>query len=490
MIQTTRTTDALMAESRNRDHSMKRLDRPGFGFAGKRVHLIGIGGSGMSGAAGILLQSGAVVSGSDLRPFHGMEALAARGVQVHASHHERNVPPKIDLVVYSAAIPESNVELRQARFAGCRVIRYAELLGELMGVRLGVAIAGTHGKSTTTALCAHLFRTAGLDPSFVVGGRCPQLGGGSGVGVGPHFIVESCEFNRSFLSLKPRSAAILNIEADHLDYYRDIDEIEGAFGAFAKLVPSDGLLVVNHDDPCSRRAAKGASAHVETFGFDDGATWQAGRLEVVAGRYTFEILYEGRHLFRTSLGLAGRHNVSNALAAVSLAWHAGVGREELKSGLQSFAGVDRRMSLVGRLGGVTVVDDYAHHPTEVRQTLRTVREQYSPKRVWAVFQPHQHSRTRILMNEFAASFGEADRVVVPDIYGSRDTAADVAGVRAGELVDRLTGAGVHAFHKPSLAEVVTFVLDNLGDGDAVVTMGAGDVWKVADALVERLEGTR
>lgn len=471
-----------IAPARNRPRRAPEND-----FVGKHVHMIGIGGCGMRGAAGLLLRCGAVVTGSDRESFEGRGEMVRSGMTINVGQKASNVPDGADLVVVSSAVPETNEELMAARSRGCRVIRYSELLGELMQVRKGVAVAGTHGKSTSAALCAHLFRVSGLDPSFVIGANVPQLGGGSGVGMGEHMIVEACEFGRSFLDMRPASAAILNVEEDHLDCYRDLSDIVEAFGAFARSVPADGLIVANHEDRNVSAAIAGVSARVETFGFEADATWWATNMSVDQGRYSFDVLYESQRLFRTSLVIAGRHNVSNALAAVALAWNAGASRELIAEALRTFEGVDRRMSLRAEAGGVTVVDDYAHHPTEIRVTLAALRDRYAPKRVWVVFQPHQHSRTRILMDDFADSFGDADEVIIPDIYGSRDTELEIKRTGSHLLVSQIQENGGAVRYVPRLSDIAVILDREMSPGDLIVTMGAGDVWKLADELVERLQ---
>ncbi len=456
-------------------------------FAGKRVHLIGVGGCGMRGAAALLLKQGAIVSGSDRAVFEGQDDLIASGATITIGQQAANLPAHPDMVVHSAAVPGSNPELSAARARGCRVLKYAELLGEIMRFRTGIAIAGTHGKSTTSALTTHLFKSAGHDPSFVIGAHVPQLGGGSGVGLGEHFIVEACEFNRSFLHLRPRAAAILNIEADHLDCYSGIDQIVEAFGNFAGLLPSDGMIVVPHGDPLSAAAVNATGARVETFGFAQGATWRATNYIVDRGRYTFDVLFEDTPLLRTSLSIAGRHNVTNALAAAAFAWNAGVTRDQIADGLASFQGVQRRMSLRGSARGITVVDDYAHHPTEVRVTLQALRDRYAPRRLWVVFQPHQHSRTRIFMDDFARSFTDADEVIIPQIYRSRDNDSDVDEDRAAMLANRIEQNSRKVRYIPGLDTIASVIESEAADGDLVITMGAGDVWRLADDVVERLQ---
>jgi UDP-N-acetylmuramate--alanine ligase len=455
-------------------------------FRDRRIHLVGVGGCGMFGAARILLRLGACISGSDMNEFPGTGELVAAGTRVYIGHRTGHVETATELVVRSAAVPDDNPEIVAARSLGIPVWNYAELLGALTRARRGVAITGTHGKSTTTALTAHVMQHAGLQPSFIVGAECPQLGGSSGVDAGPDFVVEACEYARSFLHLRPYRAAILNLEADHLDCYRDLSELVAAFAEFAGHIAPDGLLVVNHEDRTAKRAARGARCAVETFGFGPGAHWRATNLRAHRGCYTFTVRRGGRPLASCRLRLAGEHNVSNALAAAALAIHAGGEPERVAEALGNFQGIHRRMMLRGTGRGVTIIDDYAHHPTEIRATLAAVRGRFAPKRTWVVFQPHQASRTRMLMDDFVTAFGDADVVLVPDIYSVRDSAFDKAAVASRDMVRRICSAGRASHYLPSLDAVCDHLEQHVESGDVVVTMGAGDVWKVADGLVERV----
>lgn len=458
-------------------------------WCGLRVHMVGIGGCGMIGAAVMLRRLGAIVSGSDLTAFEGFGPLVHQDIRVSIGHREGQLDPNTDLVVVSAAIPDTNPEVQAARQCGIPIIKYAELLGYLMAHRSGVAIAGTHGKSTTTAMCAYAFREAGLKPSFLIGARSDQLGGHSGVGVGRHLIVESCEFDRSFLHLHPESAAVLNVEADHLDCYRDILEIVGAFSQFVQQVQPDGLVVVNGEDRLAMEVAGSARARVETFGFTTGTDWQAVELEADHGRVSFAVKYRGEVVLSTRLHIPGRHNVANALAAIALAHQAGADLEAVGHALSTFTGVTRRMTWRGQARGVTVIDDYAHHPTEIRVTIEAARDRYVPKRTWVIFQPHQYSRTRHLMDDFAGSFTMADEIVVPNVYGAREVPSAKDVQASEELVSKIRLHGGNALYLPTLKAVLEHVTEQVTDGDLVLTMGAGDVWKVADELVERLCGT-
>ena len=454
-----------------------------------RIHLIGIGGCGMSAAASLLLRCGARVSGSDVKRFEGLGQLVAQGATVHIGHDASHLPPDVDRVVISAAIPPTNPEWVAARERKLTVIRYAELLGEIMDSRRGIAVAGTHGKSTTTALLAHIFRTAGFDPSFIVGARSAQLGGSSGVGRGEHFIVEACEYARSFLALRPAAAGILNIDADHLDCYQDLEDIRTAFAAFGAVVRPGGLLITPYSERGVAEAAQARGVRHETFGFRPGANWQADQLHADRGCYAFEAVYNGQGLFTTRLQLAGVHNVSNALLAAALAHHESVSPAAIAEGIATFEGIDRRMTRRDAGRGVTIIDDYAHHPTEIAATLQAINDRYQPKRTWVVFQPHQASRTRRLMHEFARAFGAADVVIVVDIYCVRDSAEDRAQTRSSDLVALIHENGGDARYIGPLADVTRHVQENVTDGDLVVTMGAGDVWKIADELVQRVRRT-
>ncbi|MCA9255718.1 MAG: hypothetical protein KDA33_08760, partial [Phycisphaerales bacterium] len=349
------------------------------------------------------------------------------------------------------------------------------------------AIAGTHGKSTTTALLAYILRRAGLDPTFVVGAGVRQLGGGSGVGDGPDIIVEACEFDRSFLNLAPKYAAILNIEEDHLDCFDGIGAINEAFRSFASLVPADGVVIANGEDRNVAAALESIGAPIETFGFGEGMTWQARDVTHECGRYRFRLTRDGAPFIDVRLdGLYGRHQVLNATVAAALAHRANVAPDAIADALRTFEGADRRMKHKGDVGGILILDDYGHHPTEIQVTLRAVKERFPDRRLWVVFQPHQHSRTRFLLNDFARSFGSADRLLIPDIYFVRDSEQMRDAVCSEDLVKRVHANGGDATYLPRLEEISQYIVENARSGDVVLTMGAGDVWKISDELVRRL----
>ena len=455
-------------------------------LAGLRVHMIGIGGSGMRAVAGMLLDHGAVVTGSDSADSGAVQRLIQAGAAINIGQQASNIPDECGLVVYSAAIHEHNPELAGARQRGLEAIKYSRMLGRLMAEKVGIAVAGTHGKSTTSAMVAYALRQAGVEPSFIIGATVDQLGGPSGVGGGKHFVAEACEFDRSFLDLTPALAAVLNIEEDHLDCFKDIDDIVEAFRAFVGRIPSDGLLVLNGEDRNCMAIAGSARCEVQTFGMAKHCNWCGIPRRTDQGRVGMDVLFNGERFCRIRTPLAGLHNAYNVLAAAALLYQTGIDYRRMPRRLECFRGVRRRMMLKGAAGGVTVVDDFAHHPTEIQATLRALREAYQPRRVMCVFQPHQYSRTRFLLKDFARSFGTADEVILPDIYFVRDSDREKDYVSASDLAAQIRLNGGSATYLGGFEEIVSHLHEGLRDGDLLVTMGAGDIWKVADDIIQWL----
>ncbi len=461
---------------------------PATPYAGHSIHFIGVGGCGMSGLAEFVLTEGGQVSGSDLQAGAATERLARLGAAVHIGHSAANVPPETDLVVYSAAVQEANPELVASRGRGLPALKYAEFLGRLMTLRLGIAVGGTHGKSTTTAMVAYVLSEAGLDPSFVIGADVPQLEGGSRVGNGPHLVVEACEYDRSFLNFAPHAAAVLNVEEDHLDYFKDLADIRDAFSDFASRTAAEGLLVINGADAAAEEVAARAGCRVETFGIGGGWDWHAENLSVEAGRFAFDVYRRDEHVTPVTLALAGKHHVLNAVAAAGLCAWSGAPAEAIGGALGRFQGASRRMEVLGRVAEVTVVDDYAHHPTEIRATLEAARGQFAPRRLWVVFQPHQHSRTRFLLKDFAQALRLADKIIVPDIYFVRDSENERQTVCSQDLVEEVKGLGGEAQYLEDFDSIRRRLVESLGPGDVLMTMGAGDVWRLAEPLLADLVG--
>ena len=457
------------------------------------LHLVGIGGSGMSAIAWVLLERGFTVSGSDLQANDLTAALQAAGATVYKGHAAAQIAGA-DAVVISSAVPKQNVEVIAARSAGLPVLKRADFLGRLMDEQLGIAVAGTHGKTTTTTLIAHLLLDAGRDPSVVVGGVLPGLGRNGRAGRGELFIVEADEYDHMFLGLRPRIAVITNVEHDHPDIFATPADYHRAFQRFVHLLPAGGTLVACADDDGVRRllaAADLAAVNVITYALE---TRQSGNhfsaVEIrpnQLGGSDFLVLVGDQTLGLARIRLPGRHNVRNALAAVAVCRVLGISFADMHQALAAFGGVGRRFQVTGEIGDVTVIDDYAHHPTEIRATLAAARQRYPGRRLWAVWQPHTYSRTRLLLDAFAASFDDADRVVVLDIYRSREQ--DTLGVDAGQVVDRMEHGG--AQHIGPRREAATYILDRVRPGDVILTLGAGDGDEVGrwvlDGLRERME---
>jgi UDP-N-acetylmuramate--alanine ligase len=455
-------------------------------FAGLRVHMIGIGGSGMRAVASMLQRQGAIVSGSDAVLSSTIQRLEQEGVDVQIGHQGGNIPDHCDIVVYSVAVHEQNPELVRARERGVQTLKYSQMLGALMESKVGVAIAGTHGKSTTTGMLAYAIRHAGLDPSYIVGASVGQLGGPSDVGAGKHFVAEACEYDRSFLNLSPKIGVILNIEEDHLDCYRDIDDIVEAFKAFAGRVDPEGLLVLNGEDRHCQTVARSARCEVQTFGMSDDCDWQGHVVRQDRGRVVMNVTFRGEPFCRITTPLAGLHNAYNTLACIAVLYHTGIEFRGIPYRLQNFKGAHRRMTFKGAGKGIHVVDDFAHHPTEIQATLRALREAYDPKRLICVFQPHQHSRTRFLLKDFARSFGAADEVILPDIYFVRDSAREKDHISASDLAAQIRLNGGTAQYLQTFERIIHHLQEHLRDGDLLVTMGAGDVWEIANEIVQWL----
>ena len=445
----------------------------------RRLHLVGVGGSGMSPFARLLRAAGHSVSGAEARPGAATVNLEALGIPVASGPGADLLPPGVEALIHSAAVPSDAPPLRAAREACVPVVKYARAVGVFSSGRRTLAVAGTHGKTTTSSLLAFALKTSGLDPSFLVGGSVPQLGGGAGHGGSDLFVVEACEYDRSFHNLQPTVAVVTNVEPDHLDYYRDIVEIRESFATFAGRVGDALVLHENLRETIGR--ASGVRARVVTFGLSRTADVRPTYVRRRGGFTRFRAL--GRS-FR--LALPGLHNVLNAAAVLAAAREAGAGLDGVAEAFERFAGVGRRLEVVGRPGGVAVVDDYAHHPTEITAGLKALREEYAPRRLWCVFQPHQFSRTRLLLEEFAVALQGADRVVVPDIYASRDTEGDLRSVSAGDLVAAIRRRGGDAVYIQEFERIVDYVRTQLRSGDVLVTMGAGNVGDVAGRVAAAL----
>jgi len=456
--------------------------------AGKRFHFIGAGGIGMSGLAHLLLKHQAVVTGSDQVHGPAISPLLQAGARIKIGHDASYVDGPVEAVVVSAAIRDDNPELQRARQRGCKVYKYAQMLGQLVNRYEGIAVAGTHGKSTTAGWLIYCLKQAGVDVNFIIGANISQLGTSSATADSPYFVAEACEYDRSFLNLRPRVSCLLNIEQDHLDYYENEQQIVEAFCQFAAGTRADGVVLAHKCDAnvCRVIESLPASLRCETFGLEDDSNFSARNLRLQSGLPVFDVYRNGCHLGEGRSSLPGRHNVVNALAVVAMASHIGLPAEAVLQVLPEFTGVDRRLAFKAQLKGITVLDDYAHHPTEIRASLQAIRQRYQPRRLWCVFQPHQYSRTRFLLDDFAESFTLADVTVVPEIYFVRDTQAAQKQVNAEVLVRKIRASGSRALFIDDFTRICEYLKEEVTSGDLVVTMGAGDIWKVSDEYIQRL----
>jgi len=439
------------------------------------IHMVGVGGIGMSGLARCLVAQGHFVTGSDLKPSTLARSL---GIPISAGHDPDNLGPA-QLVVRSAAVRDDNPEIVEARDRKIEVLKYAQMLGRLTQDRLTISVAGCHGKTTTAAMIAYVLTRAGLEPGFVIGGLIPQLGSNGALGRGRHFVTEACEYDRSFHQVLPRCAVVTNIEEDHLDYYRDLAEIVQAYREFASRATE--IVVGSVDNPGAASIIAERKGRDEGYSIERDADWRARNIEVRDGRWTFEVLKYGKSFGEFQLAVPGVHNVSNALAAIAAGTWAGVGREIVQVALSEFAGAARRFQLLGRRNGVAVIDDYGHDPTEIQATLRAARLRYPEKKIWCVFQPHQRSRTRIFLKEFAKAFGDANLVLLPEIYDSRDQ--ESKPISSADLAKLLDQSGKAALFLPTFDAVVEFLREKATPDCVVLTMGAGDVDEIARKLL-------
>ncbi|MCL4425593.1 MAG: UDP-N-acetylmuramate--L-alanine ligase [Firmicutes bacterium] len=448
-----------------------------------RIHMIGIGGISMSGIAEVLLREGHRITGSDLKTSNLLDRLAQHGATIFLGHRSENVDGA-EAVIYTAAVKPDNPELLRAREKGLPVYSRAEVLGRLMErAQYGIAIAGTHGKTTTTSMVSTILIHAGKDPMVLVGGELDEIGGNVRVGQSQYFITEACEYSESFLRFNPYAAAVLNMEPDHLDYYGTFERVLEAFGRFASRVNREGFLVLNGEDPNWRLVAARARSRVVTFALKGEADWRAQNVAFDKGYPSFELVGQGRNLGRVSLKVPGAHNVANALAAAALVVGLGLGPEETREGLESFAGTHRRFEKKASQAGITVVDDYAHHPTEIRATLAAARK-LAEGRLIAIFQPHLYSRTKDLLAGFADSLAEADIVILTSIYAAREKdTGEISGADLAKAVGRRHPA---TYYRAVKEEIPALVLSLARPGDLVITLGAGDIDRVAVEIADRL----
>ena len=448
------------------------------------VHFIGIGGISMSGLAAILLDRGFSVSGSDRSESDLTKWLTASGAKIFYGQCASNIEDSVDLVVYTAAIHPDNPEYAEAVRRGIPMLTRAELLGQLMtNYQLPIAISGTHGKTTTTSMVSHILLAADTDPTISVGGILPAIHGNIRVGADRIFVTEACEYTNSFLDFFPKISIILNIDADHLDFFKDLDDIRHSFRLFAEKLPSDGILIINKAITNVEAITEGLPCKIIYYDMDStsGADYYAANISYDAMACgSFDLMHGSENMGHFVLHVPGEHNVDNAIAALALAHLIDVPVTAMQKGLDQFGGTERRFQHKGEIGGVTIVDDYAHHPTEIRATLHAAQN-CAHKTLWCVFQPHTYTRTKALMDDFASALALADKVVLADIYAARET--DTLGISSRTLQQKLLDLGCEAYYFPSFDEIETFLLENCSNGDLLITMGAGDIVKVGEKLL-------
>ena len=456
----------------------------------QRIHFVGIGGIGMSGIAEVLLNLGYKVSGSDVKATPVTQRLASLGAVIYEGHEEQNAADA-EVVVVSSAISPANPEVLQARRQHIPVIRRAEMLAELMRLKYGIAIAGMHGKTTTTSMVAAVLAAGGLDPTVVVGGRVDAMGSNARLGNSQYLVAEADESDRSFLNLSPILSVVTNIDREHMDCYRNMRDVKRTFVQFMDLVPFYGTVVVCNDDPVLRGLLPEVQRRTVTYGTRRGSDLRitAVNSEKMGSETTplnrFEVRFEDRELGEFTLHVPGLHNVLNATAAIAVGLGLDVPVEHIRSGLDHFRGVDRRFQLKGKAAGVTVIDDYGHHPTEIKATLSAAR-QCGFRKVHVIFQPHRYSRTQALMEEFATAFGDAETIWVLDVYPASE--APIEGVTGAVLAERIRQqSGKDAKYQGSFSEAAHAAVAAAEEGDMILTLGAGNVSQLGASILEKLQ---
>ncbi|MBI5022393.1 MAG: UDP-N-acetylmuramate--L-alanine ligase [Ignavibacteriales bacterium] len=452
----------------------------------KKIHFVGIGGIGMSGIAEILLDQGFQVSGSDKQLSEITERLQKLGADIFDGHKSSNVSANVDALVYSSAVTFDNPEIIEAQKRKIPVIRRAEMLAEVMRLKYGIGIAGTHGKTTTTSMVGLVLLEGNFDPTVIVGGRLSGFGGSNArLGHGDFIVVEADEFDRSFLSITPTIAVLTTLETDHLDCYRDLEDIKGAFIQFANKIPFYGFVVLCLDEPALQDIMpKLSQKKVISYGINPQADVQAVDISHKNHTVTFTVLRNNIELGKIILQVPGKHNVQNALAAITVSLELGIPFEKVKSGIEKFTGVIRRWELRGEINGISVYDDYAHHPTECKVTLAGVKAGWR-RRTVCVFQPHLYSRTRDFCEEFAKAFLLADVLVVTDVYPAREE--PIQGITGEMIIDAAKQYGhKNAHYVPDKNELPNYLKSVLKKNDIVIMMGAGDIWKYSEKLIKQL----
>lgn len=447
----------------------------------KKIHFIGIGGISMSGLAHILLKSGHVITGSDLKPSHIIDKLKQEGAIITIPHNAECVNGA-DLVVYTAAVKEDNPEIIRAKELNIPIVDRATLLGNIMkNYKYKIAVSGSHGKTTTTSLISVLLEDMGFDPTVLVGGEVDVIGGNVRVGKSEYFVTEACEYTDSFLKFCPYIAVILNVDSDHLDYFKNIENIKQSFTQFANLVPPDGFVIACHDDKNTMNVLQNVNKNIITYGIYNNSDWNADNIIFdKRGCPSFDAYYKGNYVGNFKLSIVGKHNIYNALAALAVGYLLGIDINKASQCLKKFKGTHRRFEVKGTVDGITVIDDYAHHPTEIKATLQSAKN-YPHNRIICVFQPHTYSRTKSLLYDFAESFDNADKIIITDIYAAREK--DTGIVSSKDLADLIAARGNDVMYIKDFLSITEYLKTNTTKGDLVLTVGAGDVYEIGDMFL-------
>ncbi len=447
------------------------------------VHFIGIGGISMSGLAEILLSRHFPVSGSDSQESGLTDKLSGEGAVIHYPQKSENITDDIDVVVYTAAIHPDNPEFRAAQEKNIPMLTRAQLLGEIMrNYKEAINVSGTHGKTTTTSMITEVLLEAHRDPTVSVGGMLKDIGGNIRVGGRETFVVEACEYTNSFLSFFPTIEVILNVEADHLDFFKDIDDIRHSFRLFAEKLPADGLLVINKDIKHCEYFTEGLKCRVVTFGHEKDADYTANFISYDKFAHpSYTLFYKGEELAQVELGVTGEHNIYNSLAAIAVCRSLDIPMESILRGLKHFTGTDRRFQKKGTVHGFTIIDDYAHHPQEIAATIEAAKK-YPHRKLWIAFQPHTYSRTAALLDDFAGALSQADEIVLADIYAAREK--NTIGISSEDLRRHMLEQNTNVYYIPAFEDIEEFLLQQVQEGDLLITMGAGDIYKVGDDLLK------
>lgn len=446
------------------------------------VHFIGIGGISMSGLAEILLTEGYKVSGSDTNNSHIVERLKTLGANIYINHNKDNIRGA-DLVVYTDAITKDNEELMEAINNNVPTIDRATFLGALMNnYQTSIAISGTHGKTTTTSMVATILNRSTLNPTILLGGQLDEIGGHVKLGTKKHLLTEACEYKGNILKYYPTMAIVLNMEEDHLDYFKNIDHIVDTFIDYSKNIQDNGYLIINADDINAKKVIKSTKADVITFGINTKADYSAENISFTTEGYpTFMLKIKDKSLYPVKLSVMGVHNVYNALASIATTHILGIPIETILNSIEEYKGTHRRLEIKGIINGIKIVDDYAHHPTEIKASLKALKIS-AENHIWCIFQPHTYTRTKLLLQDFGEAFSEADKVIIPDIYAAREK--DNGSVHSINLVDALVKNGVDAKYISSFENIESYLLEHAEKGDIVVTMGAGNVYTIGEAMLE------